>query len=1002
MFFLDSFRRGLFLVTIYNIQLQTNMPIYRTHKKICSNALRTHNNTHTRGGSGQGHHNGNHFTQHRHTGEFGFHDQIQTWARSAGVPDALLDNGTDAGSIHIGDLRTKPTTSALKIDHLEKVFTYLGNLQTAPSMKPLWNEHLTKEFAEYKIRLKEAFMPPRLSDPSISTFNQSGAKSFLNLVMDGGDTTPSNVSTRCKQFVEEHNLAHNAYNTYTQKITGPITNQSVHTFLREWKKIGNIFKKTKADKVRDEYYFLRWQAVNAFVDAEFKNATELTLPHTPEEYTAVKRSDQRQLLMLLCGDVPAELFVDAKTGHIRSEQQISHHILFLTKPYQMSNTRVGIVMQNVNWFVNTVKNGTVSFGKAVGWFIATIIEALSLAMLVYQFHKHDRLHRFAQNTAHMMLHLAVTLFQVFMRMSGMSKKKSRAFKYLRNVSELGRVLATTTAGALLWHVLSTQVIELSHNQQVPIIFATYRKAIDKWNLTRAMAWLAQLQPGMFGESTVSGISDDQLGLMHKVQDNLVELDIEILKTNQANMEVFRKRYVDIEQSYDRQKLWAELNVAYHAAQSSYVNPRRLRALLMKQYPHEFRAHHFFDSYGFPRSAIHIVLAYFCQWDREEREMQMPTVPYNDNTVHEYLHPTEYNALKKGRTLQGSLVHLNPIQSSEFYRKSTLFNPDKVVHDTHFVDDADLHEVDTVERGEHEVGNRNIRARIDLTDIFTHEKGFVGWIESTLPNNEEAIEQFRKISGWTHKISPVIQKRLIHEFDLNTRRSAGDYKQFVERQLRYQDKTADYQPTGTNAFYLVNDSYDYNIFHQDNKDYMQGTAYNALRDTSFRTFFEAQAKAKAAAPAAAAAAAAAPAPAPAPAEAAEHEYYEQILTTLREYEPIRAIYASMRMNESGTKQNYINTIKTRIQNGLMEVLGLYIQTYQSAEVEHVLRYRNADQRNRTQRLLERQYKPDAKLFLDKFVTDSNFQKLLKKWDRDKSYRKGKGGGQFHPKYTMKNT
>ena len=266
-------------------------------------------------------------------------------------------------------------------------------------------------------------------------------------------------------------------------------------------------------------------------------------------------------------------------------------------------------------------------------------------------------------------------------------------------------------------------------------------------------------------------------------------------------------------------------------------------------------------------------------------------------------------------------------------------------------------------------------------VKPHEKGFVGWIESTLPNNEEAIEQFRKISGWTHKISPVIQKRLIHEFDLNTRRSAGDYKQFVERQLRYQDKTADYQPTGTNAFYLVNDSYDYNIFHQDNKDYMQGDAYTTLRDDSFDTFFIANAAA---------------------AEAAEHEYYEQILTTLREYEPIRAIYTSMRLNESGTKQNYINTNKTRIQNGLMEVLGLYIQTYQSAEVEHVLRYRNADQRNRTQRLLERQYKPDAKLFLDEFVTDSNFQTLLTAWDRDKSYRKGKGGGQFHPKYTMKNT
>lgn len=913
------------------------------------------------------------------TSDFGFYNQIKEWAITSGVPPKLLDTSNlDEYVSYEGDL-VKLETYAHKLAHLNKVLHYLKRLKKAIEDDNRWNVALTKAFDNYISRLKEEFMPPKLSNSNVRTFNDIGTHSFLYLVLKGEEHDENiNVSEKCKTFVEDKHRLGSNYDSYSKKITGPITEQLSHTFLREWKKIGKIFENAKANSVEDEYYFMRWEVISNFFSNEHQNTKELVLPQTPEEFISLCRADQRQLLMLLCGDVPAELFVDAKTGHIRNEQQISHHILFLTKPYQMSNTRMGMIIQNVNWFVNTVKNGSVSFSKAVFWTFMTLLQAVSLFALVREFHKHNKLHSGLQNIGKMLLHIVVKLFQVIMRMTGTSKKKSRVFKYVRNVDELGRMFLTTSATACLWWFLKTHEVDIAHNQRSTYLLFCYRKALDRWNLTKAMGWLSQLQPGLFGESTVSGISDDQLGLMQKVQDNLIDLDLEILNTNQANMEVFRNKYVDREQSRDRQQLWADLNVAYHAAQSSYVNPRLLRAQFLKKYPHEFRAHHFFDSYGFPRSAIQIVLAYFCYWDREEREQQMPTVPYNDNKVHEYLHIEEYDAVKRSKTLKGSFVHLNPIQSSEFYRTNSLFNPDKVVNDTHFVDGAELHDEDTKEREEREVGNRNIRDRINLTDIFTHERGYVGWIESQLPNNEEAIEQFRKISGWTHKISPVVQQRLIREFNLNTRRSVIDYKVFVERQLRYQDKTADYKPTGTNAFYLVNESYDYNIFHQNNKNYMKSKVYKEeLRDRSFNTFFQNKNSD----------------------QQDKQKYYTEVFNQLQHYEPFSSMFTTMRLNEVN-EDDFVKQNAERIQDGLMEVLGLYIQTHDSEEVNAVLNYRTAEQRKRTRLLLHRQYKSEASEFLDNFIYQSNFEQHLAKWNKTKSSKKSRGG--LFQKYTIKNT
>jgi hypothetical protein len=59
------------------------------------------------------------------------------------------------------------------------------------------------------------------------------------------------------------------------------------------------------------------------------------------EQMALKEADQRQLLMLLCGDVEADMFFD-ENGEMRGPRQIIEQVLFLLKPYHMSNSKKGV------------------------------------------------------------------------------------------------------------------------------------------------------------------------------------------------------------------------------------------------------------------------------------------------------------------------------------------------------------------------------------------------------------------------------------------------------------------------------------------------------------------------------------------------------------------------------------------------------------------------------------------------------------------------------------
>ena len=464
--------------------------------------------------------------------------------------------------------------------------------------------------------------------------------------------------------------------------------------------------------------------------------------------------------------------------------------------------------------------------------------------------------------------------------------------------------------------------------------------------------------------------------MRRVQIQHELLDLEILRTRHANMEKYRKDYVDSEKSRDRQSLWADLNVIYLAAQTSHVNPRMVRAKLMRRYPHEFRAHHMFDSYGYPRNAIQIVIAYYVYWRQHElRESQMSTVPYNENTLHAYLHPDEIDpskALRRGKTLKGSWVHLNPIQRSEFMRKNPI-TMNSLINTNRFVDDADVQQADQHEREEYNVGNvQKIRAHINITDIFTNERGYIGWLEGNLPGNEAAQEKFREISGWTHKLSPALRNRLIREFKLNTRTTAMDYHEFVERQLRYKDRKADYRPTGTTSFYGIHaeNQLDYNIF----KDASGTDAFNTLVTETFNKLRETYDNDKSIAlhlfdPT--------HINDTTSVDTFECEVLKNAIHALRNMQPMDNIVSSL-TNFGQISTQFVQTHKEDLRKAIIHTMGLYVQVMNDSKLDIVLNHRSREQRMHIQSVLMHQYSEEQHTLLAFIYRETEFHDRLREW------------------------
>ena len=925
---------------------------------------------------------------------FGTIPHLQTVLKEGGVPTEYVDSELlDPLYVNVtGDAITQFKTTKQKLSQQMKILKYLADLEKALEENGDLTDFRKHAIQEYKDILKVEFGPSLLTNSSIEAFNNNvtkSSKTFLHFIFAYENQTQDQNKNKHYSLEYPHNTVLDRYLAKIKKETKVAPehfNEKIKTiqhyslFIRRWTKVGKVLANMKhEDIIADttlqvayqplvQYWTERHKRIQSYFDNKFKVHKGLLLPHTLSERQTMKRADQRQLLMLLCGDVPAELFVDPKSGSIRNEQQISHHILFLTRPYNISNTVFGNVMRHANHVFNTARKRSVSIVETIGWFVVCFVQAIGLISAVLTFFHFDPAQKAMKNIIFVLLYLLKTFLKIILRVTGLKRSDIRAYSLIHDVDGFMRFLNTAGASYVVWRILNTVKVDISSSQRVSVLRAPLQKAIDKMNMVRAMYWISQLEEGTFGESTVSGISDEQLGLMQTVQQQMKQLDLEIAKTRQANIDLYMRKYHLNEKSRSRREIFALMNAYYRRAiagrnkKGVYVNPRHLRAKCMERFPHEFRVHHFFDSYGVPRSALQITIAYFCYWEREQRELTIPIVPYNDNDIHTYFHPDELDPFKRveqSKRLVGSWVHFNPIQSSEFYRK---INTNPMLNDVIYMDSTSQYEEDHKEAKDKETGDM-LHQHINITDIFTNEKHYTAWLESKLPNNAEVRDKLRSISGWTHKLSPALQYRLQKEFQLNTRDVVVDYKEFAERQLRYNDPDSDFKQ-GTS--YLINGHNDYNIFmgmhDSENQD-----DFNALVRTTFAHYSNTKQVAN------------------------EHDELMLALNTLGTL-PFMEPLAHARPPSHSEQLKYINDNKDKIKQGITKTLGTYVFLNKDISDE-VLVQMSPDAKENISDQVKDMFTQEQKKYLDAYINQSNFKGYLQTEWYMKMNPMHRGGGGF---------
>ena len=523
----------------------------------------------------------------------------------------------------------------------------------------------------------------------------------------------------------------------------------------------------------------------------------------------VLEADRRQLLMLLCGNVPATLLVDKRTGYIRRPKQICHHIQFLLRRHRMTNSSVGRYTKIVT---STLRAGRIGAGymvMLVAWSGLLLATMGMLTGAVYMFHG-TRLNQFVRRRViYGLFKMVLFAWRVLMRLLDKLLGTGRP-EWTYNVHELRGNPTRDTDALLQWmtsvgfagviyKVLHSWKVDVDKTRRVTALHFLFQKVADQWSLLQVSHYIAQSQTGLFGEDSASGLTDDQMGLMYKVQKALKELDEEIdldsdRTVDQSNIHELLDEYGSTYKSGSRQRLCIELHNAYQRAQTHALNPRHFRARMLKDYEHEFRAHHFFNSYGEPRSVLHIVLAYLLCWRREKMNTVLPTVPYKGRElVDDYMNPMNMMQLQETRehVLKGEWWQLNPIQCSEWAR---LHASDPLVREERTVDNTDKYTegpatAQDYEEERHTKETKAYRQHLNLDYLFKNEKGYDGWIQSKLGRSAVAMNKFRNISGWTHRVSDALLARVNQQFEVMNANDATDYKRWQERQVMGRDRAS---------------------------------------------------------------------------------------------------------------------------------------------------------------------------------------------------------------------
>lgn len=376
------------------------------------------------------------------------------------------------------------------------------------------------------------------------------------------------------------------------------------------------------------------------------------------EQMALKEADQRQLLMLLVGDVEANMFFDEQ-GQIRHPQQIIKQTLFLLEPYQMSSSKLGVWAKRVYFYTNYAWK----YGRTMTILVVSIMTMFHVGQFILSCISTLEEKKVFQNVLRVLLNKATGIMIVLYNMvvSILSRNfKIKTQSMFNGPTGRSFIQALCVGGppAMLWWFLNTQKMDYHESEQITIASFAIRTMHDRYKQLDAMNYLAQLTPGFFGEDISSGITSGQLALISRMQEELIKLDENIdnmTDTEFANILTLYTEHFEGEGVTQKQlELGNHMNSAFSMSlhmdnDEEDIGLTSFRKELLQKYGEDIRSLHLLDAYGHPRNVTDICKAFFLYWHKCQLSQRLPTIPYEGkNTLMNYLQMTPLQRLRSKR------------------------------------------------------------------------------------------------------------------------------------------------------------------------------------------------------------------------------------------------------------------------------------------------------------------------------------------------------------------
>ena len=721
-----------------------------------------------------------------------------------GVPYPISSSGTNANATrtmrYLRDVEKALQDKSLWNDNIKSVFEQYQN-----GMTLYYNKDIRKETIQNKRGVDLLGMILFVPDdrdrpyPNLLTKDDPKPPSYTNLT-SALSTLSKYARTSDKPYLNEKR-----WKTYTDVID--LRNYAEQ--IQPFDALGRALKTTTEtiDDVEFLTYLHRFKSVMELLRKTVKAPTHVL---TRKQMKHFRIAQQRQLLMLLVGDVPGTLFVNDTNGQHHNHEQIYTAIHTLLDDYRMSHGSTPMLtLRKAYGIVNLVKTSGMRLISMVGWlFVALLTLAVGLCAMYYlimtQFPTQLVEAGWVKMFSVFFYGLETLFWTLSIIMQRLEVPGSGIMIWARGFFKEGRAWMTQSSPTqamltklvqivlfgVLMKVISGFKTDCGYNRRLAHIYVPIQKTLDYYKLLMLSNQLNVLEPGLFGDTTVSGISDAQFGAMKRCQRIHKSLD-EYIHNLTPTQYAFMLKHLT-QQAYRahnrvRLDLYSALDEGKRTALAGNANSTlsEYRKLLLdpnKGWPHEIRGHHLYDHRGFPRKRLDIVKAYFCDvWRQKEdaKQHKMTHIPSNDSQWHRLLSKhawdTEHGNVRRDAVLD-TTVTLNPIETAyqamiDAKTKATIVQNDSPEHDR-FIADYD------------KATDKYVSATIDLDKVFLSER-MQEWFEPIMGDtaHDRAMfrEEMRKYlrSGWTHKVGKHIQTSIEKRFKIVTFEMM--YQEFLEKQ-----------------------------------------------------------------------------------------------------------------------------------------------------------------------------------------------------------------------------